>query len=399
MGNKGTFSLNKHKPFYSWYQYLEGYSEELVEAELSGLGNIKAVYDPFGGSGTTMLYASMQGIKSFYSETNPFMRWVCETKVNSAMYCYEHFDAFDKEFELINQEVNNNFDRYYVDHSKDEFAKFYDADVYNQILAIKSIIEKISSNLDFKNVFLLALISNSVNVSNTIRRGDLRYATLKELKKKNKDIKSIFIKKLCSMREDISKHGSELKEETYLLADDVRDIKEASLVDCVVTSPPYLNGTNYIRNTKLELNLLGFLTSEKDITSFHSKGIIAGINNVSKRNDGRKYNFDFLDEPLKELETKAYDTRIIKMITGYFDNMYDAIKAIEKVIKPNGYFALDIGDSQFSGVHICTHDFLRNICLMSGFKQIDEEILRKRVSHNGMILSQRIMRFKVDKND
>ena len=34
-------------------------------------------------------------------------------------------------------------------------------------------------------------------------------------------------------------------------------------VDVIVTSPPYLNGTNYIRNTKLELWFLGYLKVKK----------------------------------------------------------------------------------------------------------------------------------------
>jgi len=399
MGKKGTFILNKQKPFYSWYQYLEGYSKEFVESELKGLKNIKSIYDPFAGSGTTMLYASMNGIKSYYSETNPFMVWVSETKINSSKYCYENYISFEKEYNRIIYEVKNNFKPYYLDVADNEFSKFYDFDVFKKIFALKSLVEKKSKNRYFKDVFMLAIASNLITVSNMVRRGDLRYATEKELLKKDKDIIKLFLLKIESMRDDIYTHGSKLKENTYLLDTDVRNVNKENLVDCVVTSPPYLNGTNYIRNTKLELNFLGFLEKEKDISKFHSKGIIAAINNVSRRNDKRNHHFVFLEQPVEALELIAYDTRITRMITGYFDNMYDAIKSIKKIIKPGGHFSLDIGDSQFSGVHIRTHDYLKKICLMSGFEWYNEEILRKRRSHNGMELTQRIMRFKVKQGE
>lgn len=99
MGNKGTFSLNKTKPFYSWYQYVEGYSEELVASEIEKLDGVKSVFDPFGGSGTTMIYASLNGIKSYYTETNPMMCWVSKVKTNSARKAYSDlqtmFDTYN----------------------------------------------------------------------------------------------------------------------------------------------------------------------------------------------------------------------------------------------------------------------------------------------------------------
>ena len=74
----GTFLLNKTEPIHRWYSYVEGYSSCLVTEELKKLltlnPKIKTIYDPFCGTGTTALVASTHGIKSFYSESNPFMQ-------------------------------------------------------------------------------------------------------------------------------------------------------------------------------------------------------------------------------------------------------------------------------------------------------------------------------------
>ena len=46
----GTFALNKLEPIHRWYNYIEGYSSQLVKDELDQLEHehIRSVYDPFG---------------------------------------------------------------------------------------------------------------------------------------------------------------------------------------------------------------------------------------------------------------------------------------------------------------------------------------------------------------
>ena len=71
----GTFQLNKSEAIHGWYSYIEGYSSCLVDDELKkiGISNISSVYDPFGGTGTTPLVATQNGLDSYYSESNPFI--------------------------------------------------------------------------------------------------------------------------------------------------------------------------------------------------------------------------------------------------------------------------------------------------------------------------------------
>ena len=79
-----TFKLNKGESIHRWYSYLEGYSSCLIDDIIMEIGpeNIRAIYDPFCGTGTTSLVASSYGIKSYYCETNPFMQKVIEAKIN-----------------------------------------------------------------------------------------------------------------------------------------------------------------------------------------------------------------------------------------------------------------------------------------------------------------------------
>ena len=68
--------------------------------------------------------------------------------------------------------------------------------------------------------------------------------------------------------------------------------------------------------TKLALEFL--LKEKPDL-------IISGINNVSKRKTFIN-EISFIDKYIKELEPVVYDSRIIKMVIGYFNDMDKVIK-------------------------------------------------------------------------
>lgn len=392
----GTFQLNKTEAIHGWYSYVEGYSSCLVIDELQKLENenISSIYDPFGGTGTTPLVAVQNNIDAYYSESNPFMLEVIDTKINCVKKLHDLeigtslLQAFKEE--IINHKFNNRNINY------NGFEKFYNSNSLSTILEIKDMISKIDEE-NTKKILMLALSSIQVLCSKMIRRGDLRYATEKE-KSDNIDVKEAFLDKLNTIISDIDSNGNSIKKYAKLLTPDARQIDAENLIDCIITSPPYLNGTNYIRNTKLELKLNDFLVDEKDMPSLHSKGIVAGINNVSKRNKDFKI-IEFIKPYIDKLEPVVYDSRITKMIIGYFNDMNDVIEKLSIALKDNGIFIMDIGDSQFAGIHIPTHEILEKICEVHGFEKYDETVLRERKSKNNMVLSQRVLRFRLHKEN
>lgn len=389
-----TFILNKGEPIHGWYSYLEGYSSCLINDLVLEIGveNINSIYDPFCGTGTTALVASSHNIKSYYCETNPFMQQVIEAKINSVKRLRDSGIKSSYLKEFLKKIENYNFETNFENITWDGFEKYFDQPVLFLLKKLKQEINTISE-IDSKNIALILLASVLVKSSNMIRQGDLRFAKEKEKKVGDKEIVQNFINKLKIAIEDIDNENCIIGKETIRLAEDSRDINLENSIDCVITSPPYLNGTNYIRNTKLELKLSEHILSEEDLPLFHSKGIIAGINNVSKRKTKIEI-LDIVKPYIEKLEPVAYDKRIPLMVAGYFYDMKNVIEKIANAMKENGYFIMDIGDSQFAGVHIPTHEILTEICKMYGFDLYDEDILRERHSKNGMILSQRLLKFR-----
>lgn len=389
----GTFSLNKTEPTHRWYSYVEGYSSCLIAEELKNLlvlkPNIETIYDPFCGTGTTSLVASTHGIKSFYSESNPFMQTVIETKINGV----QKLDAKTASTKLIEYLALINEIKIEEFTSWNGFEKFFGERQLSELLTIKNLISQ-EDDETVKSILALALSSIVVKVSKMTRRGDLRYATEKEYREES--VLECFADKLNEMIFDIQHHKTMVKCGTTKVSDDARNNDYVDTFDCIITSPPYLNGTNYIRNTKLELKLNDFITSENDLPSFHSKGIVAGINNVSKRTAIDTI-LPVVEPYLEQLQPVAYDERIPKMVAGYFKDMEMVIQKLSRSIKSDGLFTMDIGDSQFAGVHIPTHQILSDICAQHGFTLYDEEILRERRSKNGMVLTQRLLRYRLEK--
>lgn len=392
----GTFKENKMKPIHRWYPYIEGYSYNFIENEIRHLqGNINTIYDPFGGSGTTSLVASKYNIPSFYSETNPVMQFVANTKINITRQSLEHWEILFPEITNLIIEINEQLPitKRVPSINYEGFEKYYDPHVLRTLLTIKKFIKKHCISSQSYAIATLALISILVYVSKMVRRSDLRFAKDNEKSESNFFVKEVFLEKLDEIMHDIIHYGAELKQEAIKINDDARNVCLNKKISTIITSPPYLNGTNYIRNTKLELKMLDFVLSEKELSIFHSKGIRAGINNISKRN---KYLtiLPLVKNYVSSLEKVTYDTRIPLMIAGYFYDMNTVISNLSRLIEKDGSFILDIGDSQFSGVHIPTHQLLGQIAEDNGFKQLEEELIRKRRSYNGMELSQRILRFK-----
>lgn len=394
----GTFILNKDKSIHRWYSYLEGYSSPLVESILNEIGtkNVHSIYDPFCGTGTTALVASKYGIPSFYSETNPFMRMVTEAKINSVRRLRKSGKRSTYLQEFLNEIRGKNYQFSLEEVNWNGFEKFFDNDVLQILLELKKDIQKVEDE-DSKNILMVLLASVIVKSSKMKRQGDLRYAKPDEKKDADRDILSNFINKIEEAIEDIDNLDVPVLTSTEYLSADARDAEGNDLVDCVITSPPYLNGTNYIRNTKLELKLCDFIKSEKDLPKFHSKGIIAGINNVSKRTSRDIKAPECAQYYVDKLNLVAYDSRIPIMVAGYFRDMERVIIRLSHLIKNGGFLVIDIGDSQFAGVHIPTHELLISLCEKYGFKIYNTEILRKRHSKNGMILTQRLLKFRLHK--
>ena len=77
-----TFRSSKNIPFQRWYPYAEGYSTDFVKALINENSFAEGyIYEPFAGTGTTIFASDQLGYSTFYSEINPVLRFLIDTKV------------------------------------------------------------------------------------------------------------------------------------------------------------------------------------------------------------------------------------------------------------------------------------------------------------------------------
>ncbi len=399
LGKHGTFMPNRVESIHRWYPYVEGFSSTFVESIIEKWSaGAEAIYDPFAGTGTAMTVASINGIKGYYSEVNPFMQLVIDAKTNILKRMATKKDELaDYLFDTFELAKNN---KPTLKQAEQRLADVFPGKPYFignrliEIIALKDSISKLEpKDGDYRKIALLALGSIGVPSSETKRSSDLRYRTAKELLPDNYSVFDAYKKKIEQIVDDIHPDLSLMTESVFASENAVKLNSHPNSVDLVITSPPYLNGTNYFRNTKIELWLAGFIEHEKDLGYFTREAMIAGINNVSKSSRKIK-KFDFVEPIAKELDEVAYDGRIPTLVRGYCSDTELWLANCKRMMKPNAKIVIDIGDSRFAGVHVPTDVFIIKIAENLGLKLIDTELVRKRTSNDGTPLKQVLLTFE-----
>jgi len=403
LGKHGTFSPNHLESIHRWYPYIEGFSATFVSELISKWGNgAHSVFDPFAGTGTTMTVGALMGLRSAYAEINPFMRLVIEGKTNVLRRVASQRDALSSYFSDIIEYARNNLVPY--DEAKQELNNAFSGRPYFEkqrlieILSLRNAILDLGSNEDFRHLAFLALGSIAVQCSELKRAADLRYRKPKELLPDNFSVFECYENKIKVILDDIDPSLSEMAPVECVCEDALADITKDNSFDLIVTSPPYLNGTNYFRNTKIELWLTGCIDSEKELGRFTRLAVTAGINNVSKNGRDRK-SYDFVEVIAKKLDEVAYDQRIPELVRRYCSDAEIWLGNCYKVLAKGGRAIIDIGDSRFAGVHVPTDFFLERISQKVGFSLEHIELVRERASKDGTPLKQVLLVLKKPKHN
>jgi DNA methylase len=390
----GVFGANRTRPFHRWYPFVEGYSAELVERALAEAAPDGAVLDPFGGSGTTALAASMRGRDSVFAEVNPYLAWIADVKVNQARTVAATPGA-TRELRCLASEVAvGNLPVADQDHpllEADRKRGYFSDGTAQTVLELLALVDKSLTGAT-REVARLAVATSLVPASQMIRRTDLRKRIASDTPPV--PLRPTTAQRLQDFAEDIDRHGFKLAGSTERIATDVRaPWNRAPDVSVIVTSPPYLNGTNYCRNTKLELLALGFMEDENDLKGLRVASISAGINNVSKRR-AEAPEIACIEPIARQLDDVAYDIRIPALVRSYFADMQQVFAQLHRHAVPGARMYFDIGDSRYCGVHVPTHSLLRQIAEGQCWRSLDEETIRTRRSYDGSELTQVLLHFE-----
>lgn len=408
-----TFVNSKAVPLQRWYPYIEGYSPEFVKQLIAQYApQAKCLYDPFAGTGTTVFSADLLNISTVYSEVNPLLQFLVQTKINILQKTTKERKELAVKMKAIKKTIFKDLRKTKESLTlKRDFeqvfgkSKYFEEDVFKEVLKLRTYVDElVREDAMLGDLVSIAVLSSLIPVSLLKKAGDVRFKTAKELLKEQHQLKDVLSEKLQIIIEDLENTTVMLQKEHQLILSNAKniDLIKNTKIDTVITSPPYLNGTNYFRNTKLELWFLRFIRKKEELRKFRDLALTSGINDVARKKKDEKVvevESPLFEKTQVELIEKAYDKRIPVMAHHYFAEMQEIFGKLRKHLSKEANVLIDIGDSVFAGVHIQTDDILIEILDNLNYHFVEKKLLRKRRSRNKMVLSQTLLVFEYNSKE
>jgi DNA modification methylase len=317
------------------------------------------VYDPFAGSGTTLVEAVLAGHRAGGSDIDPFGRLLSTVKISpfskSEIQLAEVLLEKFAKGRMLKSDQNwipnfPNMDHFFSSSAKNELAY-----LVRQIDGI--------SNRKVKSLFRVVLASILRKVSNADDASPKPYVSTR-VSKKTLSPRAAFTKKAAQSIQRVEAFSKLNLGSFTPLSKDARKSKlQDSSVDLIVTSPPYINAFDYVRSLKFENYWLG-LVRDSDLERIRRE-------NIGTESVGPITMIDFkaipeIEEILREIWD--LDKRRATVVLRFFEAMMQNFLEMKRILKTGGKYVLVIADSQIRGVHVESAELLSNIAKRLGFK-------------------------------
>lgn len=346
----------------------------LIE-EYKPKGRLDLILDPYMGSGTTLVEASLAGINSIGTDLNPLARLM--GKVKTTLYNNE---SILKQFREIQTELifytkdkvkERNFDRI------SNYSFWYNEDTLLKLSYLSQLIKNVKDK-DFFNVVL----SEVVREVSFTRNGEFKRYRMNEasIAKFNPDTFTLFEKKSLRNIEGLKDYTSEAKHNVNASIYDFNtmygiptDIIKDGDVDMVVTSPPYGDSRTTVAYGQFSrwANEWFNFDNAKNLDKLLMGGKKA-TEEIFKTASIR----DVLDE-IDSLEHKRY-----LEVVSFLNDYYQSIENVAKSVRRGGTVCYVVGDRRVKGVQIPLDYFTAEMFEKFGFKHkitIVREIPNKRM--------------------
>jgi SAM-dependent methyltransferase len=342
-GLDATFVPNKHMPVYNWFYYKEGYSRQMVFNALDMFKAVPAksrfVLDPFCGVGTTNLACRERGLNSVGFDVSPLALFAArvksrdykaaELKATLASLREAHFQPHDRSW------------------IPGEISRFFNPHTLDDIVFFGKELNKIEDH-EIRDFFRLGMISAADRCSYMFKDGSV----VKFRKHPVPPFRKFYFARMKRMIHDIKKMKTK-KCKTIIAEGDARSIRlEDGAIDCVITSPPYLNKIEYTKIYRIEEFLFfgGREASDHSLRSF--------------------------------IGSKAEPEAIFEGLPGsanaYFHDMRRVLRELHRVCKDGAKLAIVVGNGCFPDRVVDSDVLLSKLAEETGFDVKSILVLNKR---------------------
>jgi DNA modification methylase len=354
----------------SWYPYYAGFSREFVASVLSSskLHASGVLLDPWNGSGTTSAVAAQLGISCRAFDLNPVMVVLAKARL---LRSADSPSIRPLASEILSKASNSTFTpstrdplrRWFYPSSATAFRRIERSIVQLLVGSDARSYENpevlVNQMSDLAAFFLIALFR-------TARRLSLPFSSSNPtwLKRPRKPaarlrpspdgIRDIFTKEVDFMSgtiESRSETASADNPVSVCTASSTSLPMPNNSIDLVISSPPYCTRIDYAVSTSIELALLRCQADRYELLRRRLIGSATVPREAGEIHEhwGETCN-KFLIQVLRH-KSKASSTYYYKNHVQYFGLVYDSMREISRVLKPNGRCVLVVQDSYYKEIH------------------------------------------------
>lgn len=384
-----TFADNMRLPVHRWIRFSAGFSGAWAQhvIENSPSSGDTRVFDPFAGSGTTLIAAENAGVGSFGVEAHPFVYRLARAKLSRR----SDIEAFREIARTI---------RASAVRRKPELGKFpklirecYSDDALGELDCLRAAVEAADDDSDASRLAWLTLVGILRRCS---RAGTAQWQYVLPKKSKKSPARPFFAFDELSrtILSDMAGSSDLRGVPARLIQGDARECEGVpdGFATLVVTSPPYPNNYDYADATRLEMCFLQEITGWGDLQSTVRRHLVRSCTqHVPERAvdlhavlsdpalDPIRPEIASICEQLAEVRlSKGGKKTYHLMVACYFHDLARVWTALRRVCDSPSRVCFVIGDSAPYGVYVPVIDWLGRLALAAGFKSFRFDRTRDR---------------------
>jgi len=347
--------------------------------------NAETLFDPYCGTGTSLVEANLAGINSIGSDLNPLARLLAKVKTTAIENQTLKLHLLDFDRYLTQYRFGFQGNDSIIAPSYPRIDYWFSKDVRQKLAVIQDYIEKIE-NPDISDFFKVAF-SQTVRDTSWTRNNEFKLyrMTKEDMKVFNPDpygrMEQMLGKNFIGLVDFMEAKDNESATDVLNL-NTIKNIPKKKMekesVDMILTSPPYGDSSTtvaYGQFSTLANQWLGHFENGRELD-----GMLMGGIRASKL---RKFKSEALNDNINDVE-KIDRGRALDVVS-FFSDYEKSIRNISSLLKPNGISCYVVSNRKVKGKEIFTDTITKDLFELNGFRHIDtysRNISRKRMPRN-----------------